>query len=261
MVRKGGVHSTIGLMAPAVLLFVWLNRARWQGVWSAAILGAAAGLLAYVLIFAAIDQHAPPANIFNTVYASARSSRGLSQADLDNPLQRMLFLGSATQWREAMFADRGNLSARLLDYAHNLPRELAWPTLLLAATGLVLMVWRESSLACLFLSALLLQWGFSLTYQISDYAVFYIAGYLLLALLAGYGAAGLAAGLARLPWAGGRQAAAVALLAIMALGIWPQIALYLPALRAGQVAFLGDPGYMADAETEPAYREATRVVA
>jgi hypothetical protein len=173
----------------------------------------------------------------------------------------MLFLGSATQWRDVMLADRGKLSSRLLDYAHNLPHELAWPTLLLAAVGIALLFWREPSLACLFVGVLLLQWGFSFTYQISDYAVFYIVGYLLLALLAGYGAAGLAAGLARLPRTGGRQAAAAALLAIMALGIWPQLAPYLPAVRAGQVAFLGGPGYMADSETEPAYQAAARVVA
>jgi len=252
------VHSTVALLAPAVLLFLWLNRARRP--WRAAILGAAAGLLLYLLAFAAIDLRAPPANIFNAAYAPARSSWNLSQADLGSPVQRMIFIGSGAQWRGTMFADRAKLPARLLEYMRDIRREFAWPTLLLAAAGLALLFWREASLGWLFLIALLAQWGFSFTYQISDYRVFYITGYLLLAMLAGYAAARVAAGLARLPLAGARLIAAGALLAIMVLGVWPRLAPYLPALRAGRVAFLGDPGYPADSQTEPQYQVTARVV-
>jgi hypothetical protein len=255
-----GVHSTVALLAPAVLLFLWLNRARWHGAWRAAILGAVAGLLLYLLAFAAVDLRAPPANIFNAAYAPARSSWNLSQADVDSPIQRMIFIGSGAQWRGAMFADRDKLPRRLLEYARDIQRELAWPTLLLAVAGMALLFWRESSLGWLFLSALLLQWGFSFTYQISDYRVFYITGYLLLAMLAAYAAAGVAAGLARLPFAGARLVAATALLAIMALGVWPQLAPYLPAVRADRIAFLGDPGYLVDSQTEPVYQVSARVV-
>jgi hypothetical protein len=256
-----GVHSTVGLLAPAVLLFLWLNRARWPGAWRAATLGAAAGLLLYLLLFAALDLRAPPANIFNATYAPARSSWNLSQADLDSPIRRMLFIGSAAQWRGAMLADWAKLPARLLEYAHNVGRELAWPTVLLAVAGMALLFWRDASLGWLFLSALLLQWGFSFTYQISDYAVFYITGYLLLAMLAGYAAAGIAAGLARLPFAGARLASAAVLLTLIVLGAWPQLAPYLPAVRDGRAAFLGDPGYMADSQTGSDYQATTRVVA
>jgi hypothetical protein len=256
-----GVHSTVGLLAPAVLLFLWLNRARWQNPWRAATLGAASGLLIYLLLFTAIDLRAPPANIFNAAYGPARSAWNLSQADLENPIQRMIFIGSATQWRGAMFADRAKLLGRALSYARNMGRELGWLAALLAVAGLALLFRRERSLGWLFLSALLLQWGFAFTYQISDYPVFYITGYLLLALLAGYAAACIASGLARLPFPGARLVAAAALLAITALGVWPRLSRYLPAVRAGQVAFQGDPGYIVDSQTAPAYQVAARVVA
>ncbi len=42
-----GVHSTVALCAPAVLLFLWLNRERWPSLWRPAILGAATGALLY----------------------------------------------------------------------------------------------------------------------------------------------------------------------------------------------------------------------
>jgi hypothetical protein len=255
-----GAHSTVALLAPAALLFLWLNRGRWRGAWRAAILGVAAGLLLYVLAFAAVDLHAPPANIFNAAYAPARSSWGLSQADVESPIRRMLFIGSGAQWRGAMFADGDKLPRRVQEYARDIRREFAWATLLLIAAGLTLLFWSEPALGWLFLVALLLQWGFAFTYQISDYRVFYITGYLLLALLAGYAAARVAAGLARLPFAGARLIAAGALLAILALGVWPPLALYLPAVRAGRPAFLGHPGYPADSQTQVAYQVVSRVV-
>jgi hypothetical protein len=127
-----------------------------------------------------------------------------------------------------------------------LRREFAWPTVLLAVAGLALLFWREPSLGWLFLSALLLEWAFSFTYRIDDYAVFYIIGYLLLAMLAGYGAARGAAGLARLPLAGARLVAVAGLLAVLVLGISPQLTPYIPAARADRIAFLGDPGYLVD---------------
>jgi hypothetical protein len=255
-----GVHSSVALLAPAVLLFLWLNRARWRGAWRAAILGAAAGLLLYVLAFAAVDLRAPPANMLNAAYAPARSAWGLSQEDVDSPIRRMLFIGSGAQWRGSMFADSPKLPRRVQEYAREIWREFAWATLLLAAVGLALLFWSEASLGWLFLTALLLQWGFSLTYQIGDYRVFYITGYMLLAMLAGYAAGRLAAGLARLPLPGARLIAAGALLAILALGVWPRLAPYLPAVRDGRPAFLGHPGYPADGQTQVAYQVVSRVV-
>jgi hypothetical protein len=254
-----GVHSTVVLLAPAVLLFLGLKAARRPGAWRAAILGAAAGLLLYLLAFAAVDLRGSPANIFNAAYAPARSSWNLSQADVESPIQRMIFLGSGAQWRSAMFAG-GELPLRAQEYARLLRREFAWPTLLLAAAGLALLFWSEAALGCLFLLALLPQWAFSFTYQISDYRVFYITGYLIVAMLAGYGAGRVAAGLARLPFAGARPIAAGALVLILALGVWPRLAPYLPAVRSGRPAFVGDQGYPADSQTQTAYQVIARVV-
>src|SRR5262245_4457677 len=63
-----GVHSTVALFAPAVLLFLWLNRRRWPSCWAPAVLGAVTGTALYLLAFVVVELNAPPANIFNAAY-------------------------------------------------------------------------------------------------------------------------------------------------------------------------------------------------
>jgi hypothetical protein len=255
-----GVHSTVALLAPAVVLFLWLNRERRPNFWPAAILGAAMGTLLYLLAFVAVDLHTPPANIFNAAYGPARSSWNLSQADVDSPIQRMIFIGTGTQWRGAMFAAWGKLPGRLLEYVGVFPREFAWPTIVLIVCGLALLLWRERLLGWLFLAALLLQWAFALTYQIGDYYVFYITGYLLMAMLAAYAAAQIAQWLATRPFRGARFLAIAALCATLAVGVWPQLAPYWKSVRAGAIPFTGVEGYPVDDQTETIYQVAEGVV-
>jgi Protein O-mannosyl-transferase TMEM260-like len=254
-----GVHSTVVLLAPAVLLFLWLNRKRWPNCWRPAILGAAAGVLLYLAAFALVDLNAPPANIFNAAYAPAGSSWNLSQADLANPIQRMLFIGTAVQWRSAMFAWH-TLPEHLATYIHDFPREFTRLTTLLMVAGLALLFWHEASLGWLFLTALLVQWAFALTYQISDIYVFYISGYVLLAMLAAYGAAQIGGWLGRRPFFGAKYIQAAAMLAILAFGVWPRLAPYWPSVRAGEVPFTDMQGYLVDSQTASVYRGVTRVV-
>jgi hypothetical protein len=111
-----GVHGSVPLFAPAVILFLLLNAGRqrqpvpglhgaaadgddtlpctvpadppggaWQGTWRPALSGALVGAALYLIAFAAVDLHAPPANIFNAAYGPARSQWDLSAADLQNP--------------------------------------------------------------------------------------------------------------------------------------------------------------------------------
>ncbi|MFL5802193.1 MAG: hypothetical protein ACJ8CR_10695 [Roseiflexaceae bacterium] len=244
----------------SVLLFLWLNRKRWPGCWRPAILGAATGTLLYLAAFAAVDLHAPPANIFNAAYAPARSSWNLSQADLANPIQRMLFVGTAVQWRDAMFAGWGQLPRQLLQYIADFPREFSGLTTLLMIAGLALLLWKEASLGWLFLTALLLHWAFTFTYRISDIYVFYLSGYVLMAMLAAYAAAWISAWPARRHFLGAKYIQTGALLAILAFGVWPRLAPHWQAVQAGQIPFVGVEGYLVDSQTESVYRMVTRVV-
>jgi len=255
-----GVHSTVALLAPAVVLFLWLGRKRRSNFWPAAILGAAIGTLLYLLAFVAVDLHAPPANIFNAAYGPARSSWNLSQADLDSPIERMIFIGTGTQWRGAMFGAAGKLPGRLLEYVGALPREFAWLTIVLIVCGLGLLLWREPPLGWLFVTALLIQSAFALTYQIGDYYVFYITGYLLMAMLAAYAAAQIAQWLATRPFRGARLLATAALLATLAVGIWPQLAHYWKSVRFGAIPFIDVEDYPVGSQTETIYRVAEGVV-
>jgi hypothetical protein len=255
-----GVHSTVALLAPAVVLFLWLNRKRWPSLWPAAILGAVSGVLLYLLAFAVVDLNAPPANIFNAAYGPARSSWNLSREDLASPIQRMIFIGTGKQWRGAMFASWPHLPERLFRYVRTLPREFAWPTILLSACGMGALFWREPSLGWLFLTALMVQWAFAFTYQINDFYVFYITGYVLMAMLAAYAAASLSAWLAAQSFGGARLISAGALLAILAFGVGPVLAPYWPAVRAGAIPFTHVAGYLVDDQTEAIGRVASRVV-
>jgi hypothetical protein len=255
-----GVHSTVALLAPAVLLFLWLNRKRRPNAWHAAFLGAASGTLLYLLAFVAVDLNAPPANIFNAAYGPARSSWNLSREDLANPIQRMIFIGTARQWRGAMFASWPQLPVRLFMYMRALPREFAWPTIVLTMCGMGLLFWREPSLGWLFLTALLIQWAFALTYQINDFYVFYITGYVLMAMLAAYAAASLAGWLAAQSFPGVRLISSGALLAILAFGVWPVLTPYWPSVRVGAIPFTNVQGYLVDDQTETIGRVVSRVV-
>ena len=255
-----GVHSTVALFAPSALLFLWLNRQRWPGPWRPAILGAAAGVLLYLLAFLAVDLHAPPANIFEATYRTARSDWGLSQDDLANPVQRLIFIGTAVQWRSAMFAGWDGLPSRMVVYVANLPREFAWPTILLVIAGLVMLSRREASLGWFFLTALLAHWVFAFTYRIGDIFVFYIPGYVLMALLAAYGAASGIGWLAQLASRGVPFAQAAVLAAMLVFGIWPVLAPQWWAVRAGAIPFRDIEGYPVDSQTADVARVAGRVV-
>jgi hypothetical protein len=254
-----GVHSTVALLAPAVLLFLWLNRARWPRFWASAAGGALAGVLLYLSAFVAVEINAPPANIFNAAYGPAHSAWGLTSADVASPLGRMIFVGSGAQWRSAMLAGWGELPRRLAGYLLGLPREFGWLALALIGVGTVALFRRERALAWALLLALLLQWVFAFTYLISDFYIFYLTSYLILALIAAYGAARAVDWLARRAARQVTLIRAAALAALLALGVWPVLAQRWPAVHAGSVPFANIPTYPVNSDTETTTRIARRV--
>ena len=177
-----GAHASVGVFAPAAIVFLASAPAsRWRTLWKPALLGTAAGLALYLLAFLIVDLNAPPANIFNAAYGPARSAWGLSEADIANPITRIIFVAAGRQWRTALYPDPVGAVKKVGDYVAKLPREFSLLTLILAAAGFLVLIRRDWRLAVLFGLGLLSFWLFYFNYHVGDIYVFYIPGYLLLA--------------------------------------------------------------------------------
>jgi 4-amino-4-deoxy-L-arabinose transferase-like glycosyltransferase len=179
-----GVHMSVALLAPAVLLFILLHWWRGRKVWTTALLGAAAGVLLTVLVFLLIDLHNPAANYFNSIIEPSRSAWGLAADEIDGPLERLLFGWSALQFRSFMFADVANvMPEQAAAYWKNLPREMGWSLIWLAVLGAADLLIRRTRVGALLLAGLAIQLVCMFNYDIWDLYVFYIPSYVLLALL------------------------------------------------------------------------------
>ena len=237
-----GADASVGVFAPAAIIFLALHRSSWRTLWKPALLGAAVGLALYLLAFLVVDLHVPPANIFNAAYGPARFRLGLSEADIANPLTRIIFIGAGRQWRTALYPDPVSAVKKVGEYIAKLPREFSLFTLILAAVGFLVLIRRDWRLAVLFGLGLLSFWLFYFNYHVGDIYVFHISGYLLLALLAGVGLA---------PWTDSwrrvdRPAMAlirpVALAALIVIAVQPVLSPRLLAVAKGEAPFLGARG-------------------
>lgn len=269
-----GAHASVGLLAPAAAFYLALPRARRRAAWKSAFAGALLGLALYALAFLVVDLNAPPANIFNAAYGPARSAWGLSEADLQSPIARIVFVGGGRQWRTALYPDPRGMLAKMADYGLKFAREFSLLAVLLAVAGFGVLLWRDRPLALLCGLALFSQWLFYFNYHVGDIYVFYIAGYLLIALLAGVGFGALARGPGRrerspaegaqpfrsqsapaaahmigAPAAVGAAWRALLLILLAAIALRPTVAPRLPAVAKGEAPFLGMREYPANAGT------------
>lgn len=255
-----GVHSTTALMAPAVAVFLLVAWRKRPNPWPHAIGGVTVGLVLYLVVFALVDWNAPPASMFNASYTPGASEFGLEASDFDNVPERMWFNGSAGQWRGAMYSAWDTLPTRVAEYRRTFGREFALPVLVLIVAGFALMCWRAPAAAMFMALGLLLEWSFAFTYRIGDSYVFHIAGYVLMAIMAGFGL-GMATGWAARragPWAWLVRACALVL--ALVVGVWPTLAPRWPDVVAGRVPFLDAPAYPASAQTVSTYIAITRTV-
>ena len=185
-----GVHMSVALIVPAVLVFLLLHWQRGVKIWKTAILGAGVGLLITVLIFWIIDFNNPTANYFNSVIEPSRSAWGLAADEIDGPLERLFFSWSARQFRSFIFADIAKAMPRqATEYWQNLPLELGSPLVWLAILGSVTMLIRRMRLGLLLIIGLAVQLFCMFNYEIWDLYVFYIPSYVLLSIfsIAGMG--------------------------------------------------------------------------
>jgi hypothetical protein len=245
-----GVHMSVVLLAPAALLFLLLSWRQGKEVWRPLAAGAAVGLALAVLAFLLLDLNDPPANYFNSVIGPSRSAWELSESQTDGPFDRLLFGWSAQQFRPFMFSDPATVMARqAADYWRDLPDQLSQSAIILAIIGAVTLLVHRPRLALLLLLALTIQWLFTFNYAIWDLYVFYIPGYLLLALLATVGLGGIVDGLHSLirRWPRSRAMLDVVIAALaLIIAVWPVFKPNLEAVAAGEVPFEFD-GYPVDA--------------
>jgi hypothetical protein len=242
-----GVHMSVALLAPAVLLYLLLNWRRGVKMWTTALLGAISGVLLTVFIFWLIDLHNPTANYFNSIIEPSRSAWGLAADQIDGSLERLLFGWSARQFRSFMFADvPGVTYAQAAEYWVNLRSELTWVVIALAVMGAVALLVRRWRLGLLLLTAVVLQLFYFFNYEIWDLYVFYIPSYVLLAQLA---VAGMGAVIdlgtvalrgigspAQIRWGNLGLGIAVALL-VLGFAVWPVFRPQKDAVIAGEVPF------------------------
>jgi hypothetical protein len=242
-----GVHMSVALLAPAVLLFMLTHWQRGKKMWKVALLGVAAGALITIFVFWLIDLHNPAANYFRSIIQPSRSSWGLSAAEIDGPLERLLFGWSARQFRTFMFADIAEvMPEQAAAFWQNLPLELGRLLIWFAVLGAVDLLVRRRQVAVLLLAGLLTQLVCFFNYAIWDLYVFYIPSYVLLALLAIAGMGALVdLGMAMLPGVTSRDSnrglglgleGALALL-VLGFAVWPVFQPHSEAVLSGEVPF------------------------
>jgi 4-amino-4-deoxy-L-arabinose transferase-like glycosyltransferase len=240
-----GVHMSVALLAPAVLLFLLLHRDRGWPMWRTAVLGAFSGLATTVLLFLLIEWNNPTASYFNSVIEPSRSAWGYDAGQMDGPWEHLLFGWQGRQFQYLMFSDINEVMPQQAgDYWDNLDNELAAPLIMMAVIGTLWLLLRRSRAAALLIVALISQLFYFFNYEIWDLYVFYIPSYLLLTLLA---IAGLGAlidiagwGLSKLtPRRSGTSAVLDVLLAVLvlAVAVWPVLKTRQEDLLRGEVAF------------------------
>jgi hypothetical protein len=184
-----GVHNTVALSAPAVLIYLAVTS-RQRKSWLMAITGAVLGVLIAVGAFIFIDSLKAPSSYYNSVAYPSLSVWGMDAGDFDSPGERLFFLYAARQFRPFMFSQPiSTLPQRAFEYVGFLQRMFTVLGIALTAIGLITLLlkkWREGTLIA---AALLTMLGFLLNYHVGDIVVFYLPTLVYIHIAAGYGIA------------------------------------------------------------------------
>jgi hypothetical protein len=233
-----GVHLTVALLAPAVGIFMLVERKVGLPAWRAALSGALVGVVLFVGAFLVLDWLDSPADFIDIAVQPSRSVWGMDEQDLDSPMERLAFSITARQWRDRMFAEPSRVMWENIEwYVANLGNEFSLVAVLFAGLGIYALCVCHPRLAALLLTALLAQWAYTFNYEIHDIYVFHISGYVLLSLLAASGAGVLADLWSTLGWRGWSRpvAATILVLGAFAVAAWPTVRPQIDAVRDGRV--------------------------
>ena len=243
-----GVHSTVALLVPAVLLFLALTARRGRD-WLAAVGGALLGAGLMLAAFVALDAAAAPSGFLNNI-RPAVGNWGLSLAQFDQSFwARFDFLFMSRQWQGSMFTVAPLRSLELVG-------KYFWELLQMFPVGVVglflLSLWAlfgqrgqpetrsKAECALVGLGWLTMVFFFA-NYDIGDIETFYIISYVPLMLLVSAGAVALFDGLGWLAGRVGIRAAWVGTLVGLGLVLVtfaPQVHTLSQSWQAGHITFL-----------------------
>jgi hypothetical protein len=202
------------------------------------VLGALLGAAVTVGAFLLLDVLDRPADFIDIAIWPSRSVWGLTESDLDGPVERFIFSFTGRQWQDRMFADPAEvMSANMSAYLLNLHNEFPWAALLVALCGWVSLRVRDRRRGALLLGTLLCQWIYTFNYDIHDIYVFHIPGYVVVALLVCCGTGLLAdlwRGLRLRGWAS-MVVSLLALFALTGLVLWLTVRPWTEDVRRGTV--------------------------
>ncbi len=252
-----GVHMSVLLLAPAVLLFLLLPTGK-IGDWrreirgllanlKAPVLGALVGLAMTISLFLLMDWYNPTASYFTSVIGPSRSAWGLSAQQIDGAFERLFWGWRARQFQTFMW-ETSVFSQQAGDYWENLPNQLPLLLIVLAFVGMVTLMIKQWKTAVFLLLALIIQLLYFFHYAIWDLYVFYIPSYLLLVLMGMAGMGGVVDGVAALSAKSdsepikryGQTIIEVCLAALILLAGWPAFQPQTAAIAAGENPFTFD---------------------
>ncbi len=259
-----GVHLSVALMAPAVLIFMLTVRAS-RRAWRLALIGALAGAALWLVSLAALDAIDAPTSYYHATVRPSLSVWGMTAEDFDSMSERLAFQLSARQFQQYMFTlPPEGVWSRARAYADGLTGEFAGGVVALAGVGAAATWrrrgWRVGLLLLLTFAAHLV---YDLNYDIGDIHVFFIPTYFVLALWASVGA-GWVVGWIEGALRGGWRAHAEPALAVLGVvaAIAPFAASRADALTAGKATFInGDYPMPVDKLEEPRARAEALVAA
>lgn len=235
-----GVHGTVALAAPGVLILLWLERKDLRAFWKPALAGALAGLLLCLAAFALIDSRPSNASMINT-YSAWSDRWGLAPDQIDSPVERLEFLALARQWRSAMFSGEDWVFTQNFGkWFSFFQGDFAFVVRLLVVAGFASLMLRRWNLAMFFAVGLSSHLLYTLNYGIGDIYVFFISLYVPILALAAEGMGWLFSLFERLPDALARFPRLLRLLAgaaLIVLTVLPYAGARADALRAGEIRF------------------------
>jgi hypothetical protein len=185
----------------------------------------------------------------------------MTEQDIANPVTRILFVATAREWAGSMFKNPAvQIPKNLSDYIEGLPNEFYPPVFLLILLGAVALFQQDRRLAALFGIALVVHWLFYFNYAVKDIFVFYIPGYILMAMLAAIGLAKVLRWIEKLQWRRTSLLQAGLALVIILVSVVPQIYPYRGSLREHIVPFISKRGFVVDDNTVNMYKAVKETV-
>jgi hypothetical protein len=191
-----GVHASVWLVAPpAVVLVIWplwqqgASRSEWLRSFSAGFLGAASGLLVFLVVFLITDRLNSPTSFIRTTLEPSRVFWDLESEDFDSPAKRLKMTVVSAQWGDALFPGGDFSFMEELRVFIDRLRTLEFPPLVLlfALGGFLVMLFTRPTAGVFCLLSFLFSMFIILNYEVGDKYVFYLPLYIPLSTAAGTG--------------------------------------------------------------------------